>query len=951
MATARAVGRAVRLLCLGLLLYYLLLLASLAARDLRESGWGLGRTLPPAGHPALSVPSLGVTVEWEGLPAAARRQAIERLADAGVGWVRLRLGWEALEPQPGRFQWAPYDAWLAELHAAGIAPVVLLDGSPAWAQEPRDRAAGSPLAPPADPQSFARFAAAFAGRFGASVRFYQIWDEPNIAPHWGSHHIDPVGYAQLLRAAAPALRAADSDAVILTAALAPTRDRGHLAIDEVYFLQRMLAAGAAGAFDAVAAQPFGFGHAPTDPRQSIERLNFARVTLLRRALVRAGLAETPIWAVRFGWNTRGDSPWGTVTAADQIAHARDARALAARWPWLATLGWAVDAPAALESDPRWGFALTDALLHGLTGAPLPALPGPEPRAQQRAAAAQLAGLAVLCALLVAAGWREGRSLPWARAAAWVHAQPAWALGAAWGGLLIVYYLATWPPLIAACWGAAAALALVRPAVGVWLALALLPFHAQHKEVTLGLWRLTVPPAAAAVLVLLPAAGRALRLQVGPRWTGWRWTGWRWTDGLALAWLLVNLAAAAGVWQWSAYRRGLVDLALVPLLLYLALRLLVVADVRTLRHALAALAAGGVLVACMGLVGWALGRGVPIDGVRRLVGPHFSPNHTALYLLRTLFVMLGLALGVQGVRRRAGLAVTALVALALLLTASRGALLLGVPAGLATSLWLWLRRADLPHGPRLRALLRRPVVRALLVALPLLLLAVLLLGEARLFNRASVDSRFLLWQAALGVWRALPWTGAGPGGFVWRYPAFLPTEIGVPALLEPELLHPHNLWLEAAANWGLVGLLWLGTLLVLWFGWAARRLNELPGALQWPAIGLVAALAAAVAHGQVDAFLALPDLAAWLFAALALTHCVTATCDAEAPRRKGFAKNSHSKTSTRINTDKHGFIGRAAGSALRPQICVYPCLSVYLSCCCRSLRILCALAPLRRRSQC
>jgi hypothetical protein len=40
-------------------------------------------------------------------------------------------------------------------------------------------------------------------------------------------------------------------------------------------------------------------------------------------------------------------------------------------------------------------------------------------------------------------------------------------------------------------------------------------------------------------------------------------------------------------------------------------------------------------------------------------------------------------------------------------------------------------------------------------------------------------------------------------------------------------------------------------------------------LTWPQIGLAAALFAGFAHGHVDAFQSLPDLAAWNWVALAL----------------------------------------------------------------------------------
>ncbi|MEZ4555168.1 MAG: hypothetical protein R2854_01715 [Caldilineaceae bacterium] len=43
---------------------------------------------------------------------------------------------------------------------------------------------------------------------------------------------------------------------------------------------------------------------------------------------------------------------------------------------------------------------------------------------------------------------------------------------------------------------------------------------------------------------------------------------------------------------------------------------------------------------------------------------------------------------------------------------------------------------------------------------------------------------------------------------------------------------------------------------------------------WPAAGLLAGLAAGFAHGQVDAFLTLPDLAGWNWVALALLAQMT-----------------------------------------------------------------------------
>lgn len=824
---------------------------------MQEAGWGLNT---PAVAREAAPPFLGVTVALEQYNAQARQQVLVRLQEAGFGWVRQRFDWGQMEPAPGRYRWQESDAILQSIRQAGLVPVVVLDGSPAWARSPADQGIhDNPLAPPQDPATLAAFAGAFARRYGDQVRYYQIWDEPNIAPHWGNRHIEPVAYAYLLQAAAQAIRAQDPDAVILTAALAPTQDRGHTAVDEIYFLQRLYAAGAAPSFDAVAVQPFGFGHTPEDPRQRLDVLNFQRVALIRRAMQAAGDGTTPIWAIRFGWNRRTDSLWGTVRPELQEEFAARAVELAAsRWPWLVAMGWALERPATPQTDPAWGFALTPTLARTLGQA-----------AQARNAAVAVASpspsfslldwipwclLLAGFAVVLWRGWAAAALLPWAD---WRRQLGGWPLSLQlllWGCVLGTYYLATWPPLLALCLLALAFLASVHPQAGLWLVAALLPFYFQHKEITLVDQRLILPPAQAALLGLVP--GLMARLRQVKAWPLDRW------DGLALAWLGINLAASLNVWHWAAYGRGLWDLALMPLAGFWAVRLLATTPRERHRMALA-LFGGGLLAALVGLGSWLAGGGTTADGVRRLVGATFSPNHTALYLVRTLFLGLGLAWTWQsGWRRVGGWLASAMVAVALALTASRGAILLGIPAGLATLAWLgrsaWLR-SGLGGG-------KRWMGAALLATL--LALAAFPLAQ-RLGNSATVAERLLVWQRTLRLWQDVPWLGVGPGGFFWRFPAYLAGASGV----DPNLRHPHNLWLELAAFWGVAGLLWFGVagLFLVRATRAGNGLSGAPGHRLSPAVasGLLAGLMAALAHAQVDAFMALADLAAWNWLALAL----------------------------------------------------------------------------------
>ncbi len=199
---------------------------------------------------------------------------------------------------------------------------------------------------------------------------------------------------------------------------APTADRGHLAVDEVYFLQRLYAAGAQPYFDVAAIQPFGFGHAPQDARGQRDILNFQRARWVRRAMVAAGDAQTPLLAVRYGWNRQPNSTWGAVISPSQARFAGEALDIAyARWPWIGGMGWAAYRPDAPASDPIWGFSLNDATARALA----------EWRQTQPVRAAALAAhpppqrdwprWLLLLAVTGLASWRlvaAARLLPWQR---------------------------------------------------------------------------------------------------------------------------------------------------------------------------------------------------------------------------------------------------------------------------------------------------------------------------------------------------------------------------------------------------------------------------------------------------------------------------------------------------------------------------------------------------------
>jgi hypothetical protein len=353
----------------------LTLLAALGCALLAASLWRdrqawPARSTAPLANPLANLDELGTTVDLAHLSPQALDSVTTALQQAGFRWVRQPFPWDEIEPRRGELDWSRWDAVIEACTAHQLRLLAVLDHAPGWARPAS--AADLPLAPPGEVAEWGTWISLLATRYRGQIAAYQLWDEPNLAAHWGGRYVDPVAYAALLREGAIRIRDADPGATVLFAALAPTLEPGPLNLNEVEYLRRALDAGAAPFFDALAVQPYGFG-LPPDSASSPTALNFRRVELLRSELVARGLGDRPAWAVAGGWYHLPDGwegnpgPWPSVTAQQQLDYtAAGLRLARERWPWMGPILLNPLLPDRPAADPYWGFALWSA-----AGAPTP----------------------------------------------------------------------------------------------------------------------------------------------------------------------------------------------------------------------------------------------------------------------------------------------------------------------------------------------------------------------------------------------------------------------------------------------------------------------------------------------------------------------------------------------------------------------------------------------------
>lgn len=261
-----------------------------------------------------------------------------RLKRANVHGYRLILNWGAVERTRGQYQWSYYDQLFLRAARANVRVLPILLASPRWVCNPSCQR-HKPQWPPqtrAERISFNRFAREAAERYGPNGYFwlgkdisevdrpkwFQIWNEPNIASYWNDEP-DAGEYARLVKNAGVSVKNGDRDARVLAGGLPQSATNRSDVIPIYTFLERMFdVSGVSQAVDGVAVHAYAKGNAGI-----FERLRSA-MDALRDS---PGGSTKRLFVTEFGWATGSESGYLWASRDGQAARLRDAyRALIAR---------------------------------------------------------------------------------------------------------------------------------------------------------------------------------------------------------------------------------------------------------------------------------------------------------------------------------------------------------------------------------------------------------------------------------------------------------------------------------------------------------------------------------------------------------------------------------------------------------------------------------------------
>ncbi len=205
--------------------------------------------------------------------------------------VRVGIAWSVFEPLgPGRVNQAALaytDRLLSDAAADGIRVIMIADSTPCWAssasasllrecQPLQDSEANA--WPPSRPNDYAAFVAYLARRYGTGLAAIEIWNEPDqINQEYFAGPEKPQRYAAILKAAYPAIKAANPEVQVLA---------GSLVGSNGVFLRALYAAGIKGYYDGLAVHFYD--------------LPLASLRVFREVQLENG-DHKPLWLDEFGW--------------------------------------------------------------------------------------------------------------------------------------------------------------------------------------------------------------------------------------------------------------------------------------------------------------------------------------------------------------------------------------------------------------------------------------------------------------------------------------------------------------------------------------------------------------------------------------------------------------------------------------------------------------------------
>lgn len=243
---------------------------------------------------------------------------INLLKDAGIKWVSIIFRWDEVENEKNNFN-LEFHRFISKMFKEkNINLVAKVMATPKWANNGRGQ-----NVPPADLKDFKIFLEKIVSDFKGDIKYWQIWNEPDIPEFWKG---TPHEYVELLKVGYQVVKTGCNDCKVLSAGLNGNGEKYlKLLIDDNFHKY----------CDIISFHPY----ASTPEASLIRAKSFMKILNSKNI-------NKPVWFTEIGWQTGGWKGGPRIVANEEIKASYLKQAFSLLSPFAEKIFWyrAADRP-------------------------------------------------------------------------------------------------------------------------------------------------------------------------------------------------------------------------------------------------------------------------------------------------------------------------------------------------------------------------------------------------------------------------------------------------------------------------------------------------------------------------------------------------------------------------------------------------------------------------------
>lgn len=240
---------------------------------------------------ALPLAALTVSSQPYGINVhLASNEVLAKTKAAGIAWIRIDIDWSSIETSKGKFNFAEADRVVKYAAANGLSVYASISYTPGWANGKKGR-----NYPASNVNDWKNFVARVVSRYKNYLRYWGIWNEPNVREFFALGK--DVYVQKILLPATQTIRATDPAAFIVGPELAHLTTTG----SEWYFWMKYILDNAGDYFDIISHHLYEDLGVYFMFELLEEGDKF--IPAIKTIIEESGQGSKPFWITETGWNT------------------------------------------------------------------------------------------------------------------------------------------------------------------------------------------------------------------------------------------------------------------------------------------------------------------------------------------------------------------------------------------------------------------------------------------------------------------------------------------------------------------------------------------------------------------------------------------------------------------------------------------------------------------------